>query len=113
MPRKGSRRCTIGDRLFFYRISGNDTRTKLTVQSEDEDEKGTRLDVPSGGRVLQVHMEVLGVGGPLKPTEVKQIIAHSLSKGWDPNEKGAAFHLAPRTRQPEPLHHRIIENDRV
>jgi len=109
MPRKGSRRLTVADRMFFYRISGNDTRTKLTVQATDEAVEGTRNEAPTAGRVLQVHLEVLGVGGPLTPREVGQLISHSLSKGWDPDEKGAAFVLPARPKQPEPLYHRIIE----
>lgn len=82
----------------------------LTCQREEE----------TPGRVMQVLLRTLnppvdtpdiaeGHRATFHPQEVRQIIAHAMSKGWDPSVRGAAFVLRPRDRQPEFSCYEIVE----
>ena len=121
MPRKGSRQVEVDGDTFLWRISGDSysrrwhsglspVSLKLTCQRD-----GSRP-----GRVMQACL--LSRNPPtddpdyapahtatLYPSEVKQIIAHAMSKGWDPSERGSAFELEPRDRQPEPQMYKVVK----
>jgi hypothetical protein len=117
MPRKGSRTIEVNGEGYLWRVRGYTRYYKespviltLTCQRDEE----------SPGRVLQTTLKStveiddyeLEHGmhqATLHPSEVRQIIAHARSKGWDPAERGAAFQLKPRHKQPLPAQYEIIE----
>lgn len=121
MPRKGSRKVEVAGETYLWRVRGDAYSARwvsglspiiltLTCQ-RDED---------NPGRVMQATLRSLNppAGSPdiaeghratLTPGEVRQIIAHALSKGWDPSERGAAFELHPRLHQPQPAQYEIVE----
>jgi hypothetical protein len=45
----------------------------------------------------------------VSPAEVRQIIVHALSRGWDPSERGAAFKLRPYPEQPQMGQYEIVD----
>jgi hypothetical protein len=118
MPRKGSRKVEVHGEQYLWRVGGytrytNETPVVLTLTCQrDED---------SPGRVMQATLKSVKAKdmdnyelehgmhrATLNPSEVKQIIAHALSKGWDPAERGAAFQLLPRHKQPLPQQYDIV-----
>lgn len=120
MPRKGSRRIEVNGDMYLWRVRGDEYSKQwvsglspvvLTLTCQRDEERP--------GRVMQVTLRSLdpNVGDPdidashqatLHPAEVRQIITHALSKGWDPSERGGAFHLEARDRQPEPAQYEIV-----
>jgi len=120
MPRTGSRKVEVGGDTYLWRIRGDSYSRRwfeaspifLTLTCQRGEERPGRVlqvtlqsrhppkDTPDYDRLHQA---------TLFPREVRQIIAHALSKGWDPSERGAAFELQSRARQPQPSHYEIIE----
>ena len=119
MPRKGSRKLEVNGEQFLWRVSGysryrKETPVVLTLTCQRDEERP--------GRVLQATLRSLVVGemdpdavelgshkATLHPSEVKQVIAHAMSKGWDPSERGVAFQLRPRHKQPLQEQYEIVE----
>jgi hypothetical protein len=121
MPRKGSRKVEVDGDTFLWRISGDSYSRRwhsglspvsllLTCQRDEE----------RPGRVLQASLisrnppaddpdYAPGHRATLYPADVRQIIAHAVSKGWDPSGRGAAFELEPCDRQPEPPMYKIVK----
>lgn len=120
IPRKGSRKVEVDGETFLWRVRGDSYSKQwkhaspivlsLTCQRDEED----------AGRVMQVTLRSLRPPrdtpdyepthkATLHPNEVRQIIVHALSKGWDPSERGSAFKLEPRDRQPELAQYEIVE----
>jgi len=121
MPRKGSRKIEVNGEQFLWRVRG-DAYSKqwvsglspihLTLTCQRDEERP--------GCVMQATLRTLnppdgdpdiaeGHRATLHPSEVKQIIAHAVSKGWDPSERGSAFQLRPLHKQPLPDQYEIVE----
>jgi hypothetical protein len=121
MPRKGSRKIEVNGDAFLWRVRGDSyskqwvsglSPVHLTLTCQRDEEKP--------GRVMQVMLKSLnppeddpdiseGHRATLHPSEVKQIIAHALAHGWNPTDRGSAFQLGPRHKQPLPAQYEIIE----
>ena len=118
MPRKGSRKVEVNGENYLWRVGGytrwhNASPVILTLTCQRDEERP--------GRVMQAMLKSLAAHpgwerydhathkATLNPSEVRQIIAHARSKGWDPAERGAAFQLLPRHKQPLPAEYNIIE----
>jgi len=121
MPRKGSRTLEVNGEQYLWRVRGDEYSKQwvsglspihltLTCQRDEE----------HPGRVMQVLLKsrnppeedpdiAEGHRATLNPSEVRQIIAHARSKGWDPSERGSAFQLLPRHKQPLPQQYDIVE----
>lgn len=121
MPRKGSRKVEVRGDSYLWRVRGDAYSERwtsglspiiltLTCQRDEE----------NPGRVMQVTLRSRNppdgdpdiAGGhraTLLTREVRQIIAHALSKGWNPSERGAVFELEPRQHQPQPAQYEIVE----
>ena len=96
IPRKGSRRVTVGLREFLYMI-------KEKSISNDIDEENSRNgntkellvtvqeDVNRPGGVLQflwLHGHQYG------PDDVRRVISAAMDQGWNPSTRGAVYHFS-------------------
>ena len=120
MPRTGSRKVEVDGATYLWRVRGDSYSSRWFDASPIVLTLTCQRDEERPGRVLQVTLQSRhppkdtpdydGLHqATLYPSEVRQIIAHALSKGWDPSERGSAFGLQPRTRQPQPSHYEIVE----
>jgi hypothetical protein len=118
MPRKGSRTVEFDGETYLWRITKK-TRYRgdaplamtLTVQ-RDEERPGRVCQVMLRSRNLREDLEEGDYQhrATLHPSEVRQIIAHTRSKGWDPSERGAPFVLSEMPKQPEPSQYQIVSD---
>lgn len=120
MPRKGSRTLEVNGEQFLWRVRGDAYSHRWLGASPVVLTLTCQRDEGKPGRVLQTTLKSLNppTGTPdtdawhlatLHPGEVKQIISHALSKGWDPSERGGAFQLRPQHKQPLPAQYEIVE----
>ena len=121
MPRKGSRKVEVDGDTFLWRIRGDSYSqlwhnglspiSLLLTCQQDQERPGrvlracllTRNPPADDPDYAPAHKATL------YPADVRQIITHAISKGWDPSERGAAFELKPRAHQPEPPMYTIVE----
>jgi hypothetical protein len=116
MPRKGSRTVEFEEATYLWRINKKHRyrgdaplATTLTMQ-RDEDSPGRVCQVMLRSRNIRDDLDEGDYQhrATLHPSEVRQIIAHARSKGWDPAERGGAFVLEQMARQPEPSQYEIV-----
>ncbi len=116
MPRKGSRKIEVNGEQFLWRVGGSTRYTKetpviLRLTCQRDEERPGRVMQATLRSIVEIDDYLLEHGqhrATLHPGEVSQIIAHALSKGWDPAERGSAFQLSPRHKQPLPEQYEII-----
>lgn len=116
MPRRGSRKVELDGETYLWRVSGKtryrgDAPAAMTLTMQrDEERPGRVCQVMLRSRNIREDMEEGDYQhrATLHPSEVRQIIAHALSKGWDPSERGSAFVLTQTAKQPEPSQYRIV-----
>ena len=120
MPRKGSRKIQLEGEMYLWRVRGDGYSRRWRGASPVVLTLTCQRDEDKTGRVMQATLFSLNPPadtpdyGPvhtatLHAHEVKQIIAHARSKGWDPAERGKAFELEPRAHQPQPSQYKIVE----
>lgn len=119
MPRKGSRRVEVDGAAYLWRVRGDGYSKQWIGSSPVVLTLTCQRDEDRPGRVMQAWLATREPPtdtpdyepmhtATLHPAEVRQIIAHALSKGWDPAKRGASFLLPKHPQQPEPCDYEIV-----
>lgn len=82
LPKKSSRRITVGEESYLWMIRDNDDHYILAIQLESG--SGQKLVVTFSGGGWRVGMATLVV----TPKDVSAIICEGQLMGWAPNETG-------------------------
>lgn len=92
IPRKKSRRIDVDGKAFLWLMKPG----CYCYEDCDKTHGGTvtfQIDEQRPGRVCQTYLSWSYPDGSVTPEIIRQVIRRALDTGWDPNERGGAFHI--------------------